>query len=259
MLRKAVRRSLCASLERTHPAHVRYRALRKEMVRPKRTVHIVPTSPAAVYMEVPKAGSSTLVRMLIRSFSPGTEASYSRGVTPFPTIEEFGIRRFFALADRPDTLVFSFVRNPYSRLVSCYRSKILRHPLGRSGECNIDVQGAHDHFGKRLNRLPADEPLPFSWFVDLACETSRSTINRHWRAMSDLIPRKALACDFVGHLENFDEDIASVSALLEIPYAPLHVNASGEPANLDEWITPAMRTAIFNSYREDFERFQYSR
>ena len=81
------------------------------------------------------------------------------------------------MVDDASHFVFTFVRNPYSRLVSCYRDKFQRHTLTARNGCMKD---AHRFFGSRLRKLDQTQPLPFCWFVEMACATNRSGTDGHW-------------------------------------------------------------------------------
>jgi hypothetical protein len=97
-----------------------------------------------------------------------------------------GPKAFFELIDSPNSFVFSFVRNPNSRLVSCYADKFAQYPVTyRRGS----MKDAHRCFSRELKRLPFDEPLPFPMFVDMACATNRTGTDGHWLLMDRMVPK----------------------------------------------------------------------
>ena len=168
------------------------------------------------------------------------------------SIREIGVPAFFDLIDDPATFVFTFVRNPYTRLISAYRDKF-RHPIGRS-DYYLD---ALRYFGLKLLRLDRTEPLPFEWFVDLATGTCRSGSDGHWMLMTSLVPSTSLECSFLGRVERFDEDFRMVLDRIGEPSVKIPaVNATGRVVPAD-FITSPLQARIYRAYQDDFERFEY--
>lgn len=220
-------------------------------------VHVLPPT-KTIYIEVSKAACTSIKLLLSESlhgpFALDALDIHKRAQSRIPTISDVGARRFFALVDDPDTLIFTFVRNPYARIVSCYRNKLERHALGARRALNRDLRS---YFGPRLDSMDPAKPLSFAHFVEMACATSRTGKNGHWLAMDRLLPKDDVVCRFVGRVENYDADIKSVCARLNVqPRARRH-NSSGA-VRLSDWIGPDIRDAIMSAYREDFERFEYS-
>jgi hypothetical protein len=177
-----------------------------------------------------------------------------RAKSRIPGVLDVGPRRFFSVADDPDALIFSFVRNPYARIVSCYRDKIEPHPISELGVIGRDAEA---FFGQRLAALDRGKPLPFDWFAEMACATARVTPNGHWMTMDRLLPKHDVVCTVVGRVERFDADIQAVCERLRMPAPRQRRNSTGA-ARLSEWMTPRIRDLVRSAFREDFERFGYS-
>jgi hypothetical protein len=226
------------------------------MHKPDYHVNVLPDW-RTIYVEVPKAACTT-IKVLLSERLGGLRCDpleiHLRAKSRIPTIMEVGPRRFFSIVDDPEALIFTFVRNPYARIVSCYRDKVEPYPLSRHGGFNREVRA---FFSRRLSALDLGKPLPFDWFVKMACETSRDTTNGHWLAMDRLLSKHDVVCAFIGRVENFDADIQRVCERLCMPPPRRRMNPT-EPARLSEWITPDIRDAVRSAYREDFERFAYS-
>jgi hypothetical protein len=90
---------------------------------------------------------------------------------------------------------FSFVRNPWSRVVSCYCQKIMIQPETVVGQLSI--------IAKHPGLFPG---LPFDDFVDWLCseEGSDQCADRHWMSQHIVLADGdgSIVCDFVGRLEN---------------------------------------------------------
>ena len=100
-----------------------------------------------IYIAVPKAASTRIKRTLARaegrlsrSLKPSRRSKYRGPYGP----RNMTIGSFFRLARKPDTLRFSFVRNPYARVVSCWAHKFADKPLVR-GDSFIDAYLAIRH------------------------------------------------------------------------------------------------------------------
>ena len=229
----------------------RYFALRAERHSPDYGIRILPSC-KVVYVEVPKAACTTIKAVL-----QGHRGRNDRGDRvdgeALKSIRNVGPRAFFELVDDPACFVFTFVRNPYTRLISAYFSKFGK-PLRSSGGFFWD---AFRYFGARLFRLDWSKPLPFEWFVEMAVDTCRSGTDGHWMLMTRLVPRINLTCNFIGRIENFNRDFARVlehldASATEVPW----LNAKPRVAAAD-LITDRLRARIYRAYQDDFERFQY--
>lgn len=99
----------------------------------------------------------------------------------------------------PNMFVFTFVRDPLSRLASCYRSKV-----------------------ERKGRPDAHKPLegmgpetPFADFVDHVARRADRRANIHYRSQASILTHRGdVAPDFVGRFEDLREDWDRLRALL---------------------------------------------
>ncbi len=100
----------------------------------------------------------------------------------------------------PDVFLFSFVREPLSRLASCYRSKIVRP----------DVM--HDS----LLREGLGKGASFRDFALHVCRRADWRSNIHYRSQAHILRgRGGLAPDFIGRVEQFETDWSRLSDLLQ--------------------------------------------
>jgi hypothetical protein len=211
----------------------RYYRLRGHIFRPGYSFHCRPDL-KLIYIEIPKAASRTMLHLLGRT----------------RTVRDLGLSRFFALADHPDTIVFTIARNPFERLASCYRNKFQGTPVRALGGYRHDLRR---HFGLALRGLRRDEPLSFAQFIDLACATCETGTDGHWLQMNRIVPVADVAPHFVGRVESLDRDLLQLANRLPITAPIPRLNSTGH----DDLWTPALRTRVLNAYRIDFERFGY--
>jgi hypothetical protein len=179
-----------------------------------------------------------------------------------------GIRDFHRLASDPKTLRFTFVRNPYDRLVSCWANKFLDKPLVKrklftEGEFSVErYLAAKKDIDAALPEGPG-QTLSFPDFVTYATSIAERGVDYHMQRQSDLLRVPGVPVDFTGKVENFSNDIVRVLD---------HVGASDElrkrvavPLNksqrsrAQEYYTPELAARVFRAYEADFDLLGYSR
>lgn len=152
-------------------------------------------------------------------------------------------------------LRFAFVRNPYTRLLSCYLDRIqtatsrprrqLNQFLARRGEQTAEVD--------------------FGTFIRAICQQTSPQQNSHWREQSDDLLYGHIELDFIGRFENLWSDMAQVSEKIWGEVKPQMsdstVNksprATAADAKLLGYYTPELRDLVANRFAKDFENFGY--
>lgn len=140
----------------------------------------------------------------------------------------------------------SFVRHPYTRLLSAYLDLICnpRHfPLHR-----LELFGHRDH-------------VSFSEFVDLVVQQDTREMNFHWRPQVDLLDPVNIAFSFIGRMENFQRDLDSV--IRELSGRPITPRGQEHRTGADELVarfySRDIARQVAERYAEDFDYFGYSR
>jgi len=144
-----------------------------------------------------------------------------------------------------DTFIFAFVRNPYDRLYSAYKNKVLQ-PL-ESGAKNILI-----NHGITLG-------MSFESFVDIVCDIPDENIDRHLRSQSwFLTHERNLIPSYIGRLESFDEDWAVLSNRFGLP-APSHKNSTKKSnySSFLEGFSPELKKKVYKRYEQDFMIINY--
>lgn len=142
--------------------------------------------------------------------------------------------------------IFAFVRNPYDRIYSAYKNKVLQ-PV-KTGERNI-----FSNHGIQLG-------MPFDEFIDIVCDIPDNKIDRHLRSQSWFLTYQGvLIPNYIGHLETFDEDWQVLSEKFHLP-RPEHRNHTRniQTDNSIDELNEQLKEKIFNRYRSDFELFGYA-
>jgi hypothetical protein len=240
------------------------RKLEAESFRADDLVRVLP-SHDAIYLVVSKA-ASTRIRTILAAIG----GRYSRRLKPSPTpkfrepqgLRSMSVRSFYHLATSPKAFRFSFVRNPYARLLSGWANKFAGRPLV-PGSPEVD-----DYLARRAQIDPAlpagaDHTLSFEQFVTFASASAHSRHDPHIISQDDLLSVPGIALDFIGRMESFNADFGKVLDRLGASddirrEALVPVNPS-QHRHWSEYYTPALAERIYRAYERDFDRFGYPR
>ena len=143
---------------------------------------------------------------------------------------------------------FSFVRNPFDRLVSAYNNKVLEL----------------DEIPGPLQAMGLVHSMPFGSFLDVVASTSDDKLDIH------LLPQSIILClerqlipNFVGHLETMDQDWRSLQqqlrreGLLELGALPKkNVRRVSDHRDVPDYFKdPGLVRIVTERYGDDIELF----
>ncbi len=202
------------------------------------------------YGRVPKVANSMLKRQMARA--AGIESRFPDG---FSKDRDWRTNRpdaFLVTAAElrrrwPDLFVFAFVRDPLSRLASCYRSKV----------------SEARRFSDAFRREGLTPNTSFPDFVAHVARRSDWRCNVHYRPQAAILTRRgALVPDFIGRFETLREDWQRLSDLLEdrghaaLPPLPRRHNDRPIVQAHDYFADdPALAALARTRYREDYRLF----
>jgi len=192
-----------------------------------------PTGRPFAYVEVKKAACTSIKNALLPVF--GLEESENVHLALKGTahsISKGRLRQHFAGA-----YVFSFVRNPFDRLVSCHHSKI------KPGHVSIRQEGLRPG-------------MPFREFAELVCATPDEESDPHFRSQWTFF--EEITMDFVGRLENLEGGFAEVAAVLGLPPDLPHANRSVARRDYRDYYDADLAEKVGDRYARDLEEFGYS-
>lgn len=177
-----------------------------------------------------------------------------------PRLQDFPTRRIVELLTLPGWFRFAFVRNPYTRLYSAYKSKI------GNPQAEPFYQIAQDEIRDAFNYPGPDRQdrftVTFPDFVHYVRTGARSG-DSHWcvqnlRLMQDLIPY-----DFVGRYESFGSDFRHVLKRVNAPPSVLEIASEvrGKSTGISHTAAYDQELAdiVYEIYYEDFDGFGYDR
>ncbi len=223
--------------------------------------YIVCGEPAFVYFIVQKVACSSIKTALLPLF-PAIESegkaslrdeSFAYGVHDLYNRSGHQINQASLLADSYDRhFKFAFVRDPWDRLVSCYKQKI--------------APGGQGLFCYDYKEVPLHVGMSFAQFVEAVHAIPDEEADPHFRSQYLTVcgedPNAPIRTDFVGHFEDLDTDFARVSEVIgarELRLPHLLSSGSGQNRSFDGFYNSRLTKLVCERYREDAEIFGYSR
>lgn len=203
-----------------------------------------------------KAANSTVKYLLFKQELVGTHfklpSVHNRVESPLLSAYQLSATDLERVLTSDEFFRFTFVRNPYSRLLSCYLDRIVPGNTRPHRELVAAM-------GKETNYSPS-----FSEFIETICNQSIAMQNNHWRVQFYDAMCNVFNYHFVGKQERFEEDFKKVHQRIfgELPRADLlTVNASpsatSAASRIEEFWTPDLKRIVAQKYSKDFEFFGY--
>lgn len=246
-----------------------YQEMERKAFLPNDLIDVVPRL-NLLYLAIPKAASSRIRGSLAAMIGRDTVSDWRsdanwkvhRRKSSGLNAPRHGIVQFHKLATDPSALRFTFVRNPYARLVSCWADQYARRPLV-PGYGRVELY--LDHRARVNPKLPvgADKSLSFADFVEFACGSMTWRIDRHWQLQTDIIDLPGTEFNLIGKVENFADDFGRVldhvgadKAMRQATVAPLHTSSR---RSISAYFTSELAALVYRSYERDFDCLGYSR
>lgn len=212
---------------------------------------------AFLYVGVPKSASTTVRWFLwrMRGVDPAElpHGAAHKGCGPYADPARLRPDEARAVLRGDGTFRFTFVRNPYERLASAYRDKLVRQ-FHRP-------RGAAEHLG--LLGFPADRLPSFDQFLDRVLSQPDIVSDHHWMSQHRLAMMDVISYHRIGKVETFAADFGAILARIGFPAEALerveHRNlaAPEERQLVPCGYTQAQAERVHARYRRDFESFGY--
>jgi len=222
-----------------------------------------------LYVSIPKV-ACTRVKQILQEFEgypmPENLAELhnrlDQGKQWVPRLRELSVDECRAAFDSKEWFRFSFVRNPYSRLFSAYKNKIMVQ--GDPDPVFLDVRDEiRKTYGYPLCAGKPARVVAFRDFVHYVCEAPENRMDGHWAPQTQMLRLDLIKYDFIGRFENFQSDFSQVldrlSASTELKdRAQTRVN---QTAQIHPAVAFDRETAswVYEVYRDDFVNFGYDR
>jgi hypothetical protein len=209
-----------------------------------------------IYIETPKVCCSTIKRTLVSYEISPRVINDGESVHTAATKELGSIKNYETLGEllRSDEYFkFCFIRNPYSRLLSCYLNKFTSE---------------NSHFDDWAKSIELDSNLPISFedFVTALTKGSNLQVNGHWAPQTELLgfDVNGFKFDFIGRMDDFTADFE----LVKNKIFNLKRNTSFEKDNrssvtsagkkIEKYLNDESRQIIQKLYKDDFDNLLYS-
>ncbi len=180
------------------------------------------------------------------------------GLAFLPSIGDFSTGEGVEILTSPDWFRFAFVRNPYARLFSAYKSQVM------------DLNSPYMGFRESI-RQHAGYPTPpggtpgrvgFADFVAYNAGQADGERDGHWKSQTGSLHLERIRYDFIGRVESFAGDFAGVlrrfGASSEL-LSSLFERVNTTPAlPLAAAFSKQLADSVYTIYREDFNAFAYS-
>ena len=187
-----------------------------------------------LYLRLPKCGNSSVLAAL-----PNPELRRLRSATLLSSFE--------------DWTTFTFVRNPWSRLVSTYRQKVAPGATTRRLK-----DGVYEGFLE--SGIPVYSGIPFAEFCELACSFPDHGTDKHLQSQSYVLMHKGEpVVKNVGRVETISEDwrriAESVGIAAELP--SLNVTNSESVHYREYYPDSRLVNLVGDRYASDVANFGY--
>lgn len=211
-----------------------------------------------VYFQVSKAASSTVKHYLqsLETLDTGRSITNvnNRNLSPHIWPSQLSKEDLSGILADASFKKLTFVRNPYTRILSCYLHRI-----------RVDVKSTSNRALANATGGRSGTDVEFGEFVDIICDQESPEQESHWRCQYDEISYPIIEnWAHIGKFENLNTDLQEflsqytdqVSVRPKISKSPA-VTSAGD--KLKEFYTPKLQAKIVDRFALDFETFGYSR
>ena len=219
-----------------------------------------------MYFEVPKAACTQMKELLCtvekaaptKLFTGAVRETrrdmfiHARQSVPLPSLADLDDKTQMEVLESPDFLRMTFVRNPYTRLVSAWKNKVRL--------CEPGFEDVYLQTKGHLPELHAKSLITFDEFVEyVATRCDLRTCDSHWRRQVDHTFFAALNFSSVGKIEQMAEGLQRFQQHLGLsePLVAKGRNASGSGVAVA--YTRELAEKVYSLYQSDFEVLGYDR
>ncbi len=181
------------------------------------------------------------------------------GLRFVPSLANFTTAEAAKILTAADWLRFTFVRNPYARLFSAYKSQVmeLASPYVGFREAIRQHAGYPTAPGGTLGRVG------FADFVKYIATQPDEQRDGHWKSQAESMQRTMIHYDFIGRVETFAQDFTTVLQRFNAPPGLLttlteRVNTTAQ-LPLAAAYNKELADLVYTMYAADFASFGYAR
>ena len=204
----------------------------------------------AIYFFIPKVACSSVKFVLAQTLNLGMQGGdvvEEVHKIHFPTVPKYQV-----LTKYKDYFRFCFVRNPWDRLVSCYKDKINYTP-------GHVYERYNNPFVKYLTESGFFKPdMSFEDFVGVVCQIPDSHAEGHFRSQHLFVEDEQgrLLVDFIGKFETMDRDFAAVKRRIDLKGTVPHLRKTGHKPYW-EFYNERTIEMVAQRYQRDIQLFNF--
>lgn len=207
-----------------------------------------------IYFVLPKNGCSSMQAHIVNALEMEKGQNFPKDIHnseiyPYPYVKKSTINNDFK-----DYLRFCIVRNPWSRLVSCYKDKI-RH-VGYNEVGFVD--------GVALP-LKNNSPLfyggmPFEEFVDVVCSINDAEGEHHFTSQLFQLTDESgnLYVNFIAKLETLQEDLKVITKTTNFSFNHFPHFHKSKSKPYTKYYTYELKEKVRKRFKKDIKFFRYS-
>lgn len=185
-----------------------------------------------LYVRIPKSGNTSIRRSIDNA-----------------TNDRMSSAQILKLSE--DWTTFSFVRNPWSRLVSTYIEKATAH-----NKSPRMVNGVYQGFSDY--KIPVHANMKFEEFCEVVCDFPDKKTDKHLRSQSSFIMRKgAPIVSFIGKVESMEDDWESLMDLVGLDFKLARLNPSSHEHYSRYFTDKSLIKLVGDRYVDDVRHFNY--
>jgi hypothetical protein len=152
---------------------------------------------------------------------------------------------------KDDWVTFSFVRNPWARLVSLYRQKASSNATSRRM-----VNGVYEGFLE--HNIPVHQNMSFDDFCRTVCDFPDDMTDKHLRSQSSFLIRNGKPIvQVIGKVEKLDDDWKAIMDLKQLNVKMDHLNSTSRDHYSDYFSDKTLIKLVGDRYAEDVRNFNY--
>ena len=204
-----------------------------------------------IYVETPKVACST-IKSILQLAEVGGDSSrlcddvHDRARSPIPDVRNHA-EDFWRLLGDPATFRFSFVRNPFSRSLSCYLDKF------------VQDESMHARYYPMLG-FPMNRKPTFRDFLRAIKDQPVVEHDTHWAPQTHLLCPVRMRYSFIGRFEFLELELAKLKGRLGLLHSSssfLAPHATSADQRLRDFYGREEIGLVQSIYEDDFRTFGY--
>ena len=213
----------------------------------------------SIYFGIPKTGCSTIRRTLQLIELKGDtnllpDVIHDRTTSPLTGLFSH-LKSPEELLNSNNYFTFTFVRNPFSRLLSAYLDKFMLNNWEKK-RIMIELQ------------IEPNSDFSFMDFLNVIKKTNVIDQDIHWMPQNCLLPKNVKSIDYIGKFESFDKDWNEILTTLNnrafsstkdhIKSQDITWHKTNSDRVLSKYYNKESTELVKELYIEDFKAFNYS-